>query len=93
MEIKHLDSFNLLTGVYISGSPSNIINFKDNNKIQGNDFIATGFIESDYSDIYIQVKTKNYPNTDQITGKLTISGYSLYNQSNSVIIKYITGGN
>jgi len=88
-----LDSFNLLTGAYISGSPSNIIDFKANNKIQGNDFITTGFIDSGYNDIYIQVKSKNYPNTDQVTGKLTISGYSLYNQSNSVIIRYITGGN
>ena len=41
--------------------------------------------------MYLSVKTKNYPDNDSITGKLIISGYDNSNNYSSVITEYITG--
>jgi hypothetical protein len=83
--------FELFTGIYISGNPTGIVDFNANNFIQNGYYIRSGIVNSGVNDIFIQVKTKNYSDNNALTGKLTISGYTLDNKRNSVNIQYITG--
>lgn len=85
------EAFNLITGLYLSGNITGLVDFSANNYIQNGYFIRSGIIGTGFNDIFIQAKTKNYPDDNTLTGKLTISGYTLDNKNNRVNIQYITG--
>lgn len=86
-----IESFNLVTGIYSGGFPTGLVDFNANNFIQNGFYVRSGIIKSGFNNIYVQAKTKNYLDSNQLTGKLTISGYTLDNKKNSVSINYITG--
>jgi len=90
---KFLDTFNLLSGFYSSGLVTGLTDFSNNNFIQNGYYTNSGMIQSGLNNLYLQVKTKNYLDNNLLTGKLTISGYTLDGKKSSVIIQYITGVN
>jgi len=85
------EAFNLITGLYVSGKITGLVDFSANNYIQNGYYLRSGLINSGFNNIFIQVKTKNYPDNNTLTGKLTISGYTLDNKRNNINIQYITG--
>jgi len=85
------EAFNLITGLYISGNSTGLVDFSANNYIQNGFYVRSGIINSGINNIFIQVKTRNYPDNNTLTGKLTISGYTLDNKRNNINIQYITG--
>jgi len=86
------ETFNLFTGYYLSGQFTGLVDFKGTGFKQGDTlYLHTGLIDSGTSDLYIRVQTKNYGDSYQMTGKLTISGYNLNNTKNNVLVEYITG--
>ena len=85
------DSFNLITGYYLSGLLTGLQDFKINNYINGNSYINSGFISEDIDQLYIQAKTRNYFSNDVISGLLSISGYETGKYANRVISTIITG--
>jgi hypothetical protein len=85
------DSFNLITGYYLSGLLTGLQDFKINNYITGNSYINSGFISEDIDQLYIQAKTRNYFSNDVISGLLSISGYETGKYANRVISTIITG--
>lgn len=86
-----IESFNLITGIYSGSFPTGLVDFNANNFIQNDVYVRSGIVKSGFNNIYVQAKTKNYLDSNQLTGKLTISGYTLDNRKNSVSINYITG--
>jgi hypothetical protein len=85
------EAFNLITGLYISGNITGLVDFSANNYIQNGFYVRSGIINSGINNIFIQVKSRNYPDINVLTGKLTISGYTLDNKRNNINIQYITG--
>jgi hypothetical protein len=84
-----LDAFNVITGYYINGLPTGLIDFRSGNNIKNNFYYNSGFVPSNISDFFIRVKTKNYfNNQDDITGVLTLSGTTVDNlKQNTISIK------
>jgi hypothetical protein len=88
---KFLEAFNIITGYYSNGFLTGLTDFNANNYYTGNYYENSGVINSGLNNLYYQVKTKNYFNNDDLTGKLTISGYNDDSSKSKVIIRYITG--
>lgn len=86
-----LDVFDMQTGYFINNQLTGIQSFKTGNLILNQSYKNSGIIDPSINFIYLSIKTKNYPDNEAITGKLTISGYDNTNNYSSVIINYITG--
>ncbi len=85
------DVFDMQTGYYINNQLTGIESFKTGNLIFNQSYKSSGIIDPLIDSIYLSIKAKNYPDNEEITGKLIISGYDNANDNNSVIINYITG--
>jgi hypothetical protein len=86
-----LDVFDMQTGYYVNNQLTGIKSFKTGNFILNQSYKSSGIIDPSINFISLSIKTKNYPDNQAITGKLTISGYDNTNNYSSVIINYITG--
>ena len=83
--------FDVLSGWYENNNISGLISFKTGNLILNNSYVSTGNIASGINNLFISVRSTNYYDDYDLTGKLTISGYSNDRTSAGVIIEYITG--
>lgn len=83
--------FDVLSGWYEDNNISGLISFKTGNLILNNSYVSTGNIASGINNLFISVRSMNYYDDYDLTGKLTISGYSNDKTSAGVIIEYITG--
>ena len=88
---EFLNVFDLQTGYYTNNQLTGIVSFKTGNLILNQSYMSSGVIDNSINLLYLSIKSKNYPDYEAITGKLTISGYENTNNYNSVIINYITG--
>lgn len=88
---RFLDVFELQTGYYTGNQLVGIASFKTGNFINNQSYVNSINVNENIYNMYLSVKTKNYPDNDSITGKLIISGYDNSNNYSSVITEYITG--
>jgi hypothetical protein len=84
-------AFNMFTGYYSGGIVIGLTNFNSGNYFTGLRYANSGIINSGLNQLYYQITTKNYFDNNQLTGKLTISGYNDDSSKNNTIIRYITG--
>lgn len=87
------DVFNVITGYYLSGFITGLTDFKVQNKVQGNKYYSSGIINSGIERIFVQVKTRNYFDTDNITGNLILSGSNIELTTKKSINQRVTGIN
>jgi hypothetical protein len=84
-------AFNMFTGYYSGGIVVGLTNFNNKGYFTGNRYVNSGIINSGLNQLYYQITTKNYFDNNELTGKLTISGYNDDITKNNVIIRYVTG--
>jgi len=83
------DAFDISTGYYLNGFLTGLSGL--NKDIINNMYTGSGIIDIDTNRLYVMVKSRNYfNNEDDITGRLTLSGYNITNKYKSVIISGIS---
>jgi len=83
------DAFDISTGYYVNGFLTGLSGL--NKDIINNMYTGSGIIDIDTNRLYVMVKSRNYfNNEDDITGRLTLSGYNITNKYKSVIISGIS---
>jgi hypothetical protein len=94
------NTFNIKTGYYISGQPSESVDFNlkkyykvtssGTNFIEGH-YTGDAFIDKNINSIYLQVDYLNKYDSYPLTGKISLTGYNIYSNDIYTGVIFVTG--